>query len=80
MAKAPSTQKPQRPTLTADQKRQVILRLKRRISELKTFDPNAIPRRFHSPELDALEASIDETLVAAFGKGTTEYNRYHRAA
>ena len=70
---------PQRPNLSADQKRRSIERLRRRIDDLKSFDPETVQKRW-PPEVAALQTSIDETLSAAFGHGTVEYNRYSRAA
>lgn len=71
---------PARPVLNPEQARRVIERLKTRILELEAFDPTTVATRHDSPEVEALEASIQDTLQAAFGAGTVEYHRYSRAA
>ncbi|GLI96106.1 hypothetical protein LMG27198_50980 [Methylocystis echinoides] len=71
--------KPERPNLTLEQKNRCVERLESCISELKAFDPETIQRRFNVPEVLALEASIDEALSAAFGHGTSTYDRYSSA-
>ncbi|MDR3510529.1 MAG: nucleotide-binding protein [Caulobacteraceae bacterium] len=80
MSRAPQKPPSSRPALTPDQTRHVIARFNKRIEELKAFDPNIVQKRFGSPQLMPIEAAIDETLTAAFGHGTPEYNRYARAA
>lgn len=76
---ARGSQPPARPELTIDQTRNVIERLNKRVAELHKFDPATVKVRFGSPELKALEAAIDETLIAAFGHGTPQYKRYSSA-
>jgi predicted nucleotide-binding protein len=66
--------------LNADQCRQGIARLGRRLEELKQFDPTSVKEQFKSPELTALAAAIDEALMATFGHFTTDYERYRSAA
>ena len=78
MARSPI--EPQRPMLSVEQKQNVIRRLRSRIAELEEFDPTIMQERFNVPELMALEASVSETLAAAFGQNTPEYRRYARAA
>jgi predicted nucleotide-binding protein len=78
MARKPSPP-PQPPSLTPDQIRQGIDRLKRRIGELQAFDPNVVTERW-APETKAIEVSIDETLSRIFGHNTPRYHRYQRAA
>jgi predicted nucleotide-binding protein len=72
--------KPERPTLTVEQKRRCIERLRQRIQDLEAFDPTKVQKRYRVPEVMALEAAIDEALSAAFGHGTVEYRRYNDAA
>jgi len=79
MARRPAPPQPQRPLLTAQQKRRGIDRLQKRIKELEAFDPQTVPKRW-SPEVTALQTAIDETLAAVFGHRTVEYNRYQSAA
>src|SRR5262249_37716438 len=76
----PSSPAPQRPVLTVEQKRLCIQRFKKRIEDVEAFDPQTVQKRFSQPEVMALENAIDEVLSTAFGHGTTEYNRYARAA
>jgi predicted nucleotide-binding protein len=71
---------PQRPVLSAEQRDHVIGRLRKRIDELKSFDPASVSKRFDSPEVATIEVAIDETLAAAFGNGTVEFGRYEAAA
>jgi hypothetical protein len=60
MAKRP-TPPPADPTLNADQIRQGIERLRRRIAEVEKFEPTSVKERWAS-ETQALEASIGDTL------------------
>ncbi|MES2602541.1 MAG: nucleotide-binding protein [Pseudomonadota bacterium] len=78
MARRSTTERPQRPVLSVDQKRRSIEKLLRRIQELEVFDPQKVQKRW-PPEVTAIETSIDEALSAVFGHGTVEYNRYSRA-
>jgi hypothetical protein len=80
MARRPTTQRPERPQHTADEKRQDILRLQRRIAEVESFDPSQATKRFSDPAVTALQTAIDSTLTAVFGHGTAEYRRYSDAA
>lgn len=64
--------------LTAEQKRQAITKLERRVSDLNVFDVLDISSG-DDPAILALEASIEETLEAVFGARTTAYNRYKAA-
>ena len=59
--------------------RQGIERIKLRIGDLETFDPQAVGRRW-APEVKALETSIAETLAAVYDPSTVEYDRYRLAA
>jgi len=52
---------------------------RKRIEELKAFDPQTVQKRF-PPEVTALGNAIDEALSAAFGHGTVEFSRYSSAA
>jgi hypothetical protein len=70
---------PQASVLTVDQMRRRIGRLQKCIDELETFDPQKAHKRYGEPEVTRLEAMIDEALAAAFGHGTSAYNRYREA-
>jgi uncharacterized protein (TIGR02391 family) len=63
--------------LSADEMRQEIVKLERRISELKALDIQNITTG-DQPELIALKASIESTLESVFG-ATTDYDRYEDA-
>lgn len=56
-----------------------IARLDERIVELRNFDVRQIPKG-SSPELNALAAAIQDTLIRCFGERTTAYNRFQNAA
>jgi predicted nucleotide-binding protein len=53
-----------------------IERLQRRIAEVEALDPSTLEK--WSPLVNALQASIDESLSRVFGHGTVEYERYRR--
>lgn len=74
------TTKPERPHHTPEEKRQDMVRLRRRIGELEAFDPSQATKRFSDPTVTAIEAAIGATLVSIFGEGTVELRRYHPAA
>ena len=69
---------PQTAKLTVAEMKTGIRRLEKRIADLEAFDVNSINERF-DPRITALEASIDETLVAVFGPDTLDLNRYRSA-
>lgn len=56
-----------------------IDRLKRRIGEVRAFDPNTVMEQFDTPEVDRLSSSINDALVRTFGENTADYNRYRSA-
>lgn len=64
--------------LDASQLKRGIERLQQRITDLDTFDLSTM-RRSTSPELQALERSIEDTLDRCFGTNTTAANRYSEA-
>ena len=64
--------------LDASQLKRGIERLQQRITDLDTFDLSTM-RRSTSPELQALERSIEDTLERCFGTNTTAANRYSEA-
>jgi predicted nucleotide-binding protein len=74
---APS--KPQQASLTIDQMKQGVERLKLRIADLEAFDPTSVQQRW-APEVKVLETAIEESIAAVFGHGTVEYNRYRGVA
>ena len=64
---------------TAQQLRQGIDRIQRRISELETFQPENVKERWE-PETKALEAAIADTLDAVFGHNSSRRRRFNAAA
>src|SRR5258708_29287523 len=77
MARRPAP--PQSVRLSAPQMTAAIARFKRRIGELKEFEPTGVQRR-SDPKIKTLEVAIDESLSEVFGHDTPEYQRYARAA
>ncbi len=65
---------PQRPKLSSQQLRAGIERLQTRIREVEQLEPDNL--ELYAPEVDALQASIDDTLSRIFGHDTVEYNRH----
>jgi hypothetical protein len=77
MAKPP----PKRPAqLTSEEMIAGIARLKKRREEVERVDPGSVTDQHNTPELDALEAAIDDVLVRTFGADTLDYQRYKSAA
>jgi predicted nucleotide-binding protein len=72
--------KPEAPKLTIKQTRRRIERLRDCIRDLEALDLQKVQRRFVNPEVTALEAAIKGALAAAFGDGTSAFDRYKRAA
>jgi predicted nucleotide-binding protein len=56
-----------------------IERLRKRIEEVKQFDPQSVRDQFNIPQITALSAGIDDALTRAFGADTIEYGRYKSA-
>src|SRR5687767_9156944 len=67
-------------TLMVEQMHKGIDLLKRRLKELREFDPSTVHDQFHHPELNALGSRIEDTLVRVFGSDTLEFERYSSAA
>ena len=76
------TKKPALPTRAATptphEIKASIERLRRRLDELRAFEPNSISDR-SDPRIDALETAIDQSLAESFGEGTPAYDRYRVA-
>lgn len=76
MARRPSSPTPQPATFTADQMRQGIRELERRLKELKEVDfSNFI--LVDENRLKALAASVNATLASVFPPGTTEHTNFY---
>jgi uncharacterized protein (TIGR02391 family) len=72
------TEMPKPANLTPNRMRSAIIKLERRIKELKGLDITQL-QSGDDPPLLALRASIEETLQEVYGLGTHEYNRYSPA-
>ena len=64
--------------LSVEQLTRGIGRLQQCIADLEAFDPRSVRQRF-GPEVDAVQAGIEEALAAVFGHGTAAYDRYRGA-
>ena len=64
------------PKLNRNQLDLGIDRLRKRIAEIELLDPSKLEK--YSPEVDALQAQIDDTLSRIFGPMTDKYSRYRR--
>jgi hypothetical protein len=73
---APSEPKPA--ALSRVKMRTAISRLKRRIVDLRAFDPATLNDRYDA-RIGALERAIDKVLVRIFGADTVDYRRYSGA-
>jgi predicted nucleotide-binding protein len=78
MARKP-TPPPQDLSLSGEQIKQGIERLRRRIGDLEAFEPTTVKERW-APETKAIEASIDDALSRIFGHNTPRYSRYEPAS
>jgi uncharacterized protein (TIGR02391 family) len=65
--------------MTPDHIKRAIVRFRRRLDALATFQPQAIRDR-SDPSIRALGVSIDEALADAFGRDTPTYQNYSSAA
>jgi predicted nucleotide-binding protein len=66
--------------MNAEQLRQGIERLGKRLDAVRRFDPTSVSDQFNAPELEALCADIDDALVRTFGNESVEHRRYIPAA
>lgn len=66
---------PTKSNLTPSEMKAAIIKLQRRITELKEFDATSITRR-GDPRVESIEHKIEDTLVEIFDPGTVEYSRY----
>jgi uncharacterized protein (TIGR02391 family) len=65
--------------LTAEQMRQAIPKLERRIRELEEFDPETVTNR-GDPRVDRLETKIEDTVSEIFDADTLDYERFRPGA
>jgi predicted nucleotide-binding protein len=66
-------------SLSVEQMRKGVVRLKKLIEEVAAFDTSALTKRW-GPEQNALEVNIAATLASVFGEGSAQYKRYSGAA
>src|SRR4051812_2461435 len=66
---------PRRASLTAEQMRVALPKVKRRIDELQALDPTKLSKR-DDPAIRAVEDRVNQTLTDIFGNDTVEYNRF----
>jgi hypothetical protein len=77
MAHQSKPQLPKQPAKLAPQDMESgIERLKKCLEAVNRFKAQSVTDQYNAPELDALEASIDEALVRTFGADTLDYDRY----
>jgi predicted nucleotide-binding protein len=65
--------------LTPVMMQQGIDRLRKRLDEVRAFEPKGVSDQFDIPHVAALAASVDEALVRTFGADTLDYKRYFDA-
>ncbi len=61
--------------LTPQDMQSAIQRIEKRIADIDAFDVRSVQTR-SDPRIDALSNKLDALLVAIFGSGTIEYERY----
>jgi Predicted nucleotide-binding protein containing TIR-like domain len=69
-----------RAQLSAEQVHSAIKKIERRIGSLEAFDPNTIKADDASALSKYLGNSVKETLEQAFGKDTSDYEKYDQAS
>jgi uncharacterized protein (TIGR02391 family) len=75
MARKSTIQEPKPAEITPEKIRSGIVKLTRRIEELKTFDVLAIQKRW-DPKTEALTTKINDTIAEIFSYDTIEYKEY----
>lgn len=73
--KSPLTPHPRPADLSTQQKLEAIIRIDRRLADLKALDPSSIQDR-SDPRIKVLQGKLDALLVGIFGPDTIEYGRY----
>ena len=79
MARKQTYSQPQSADLSVEQMKSALPRLRKRLDDLRAFDPAQVSRR-GDPIVKALENAIDHLLTRTFGTDTVEYSRYSSAA
>lgn len=75
MAKKARSTRPESRELSVADLQKAIIKIDRRLNDLKTFDVNTITDRFDA-KVTALEEKINSTIADIFGHDTVEYRRY----
>src|SRR5438132_445031 len=57
-----------------------IERLRKRVEEVRLFDPQSVTEQYNIPHIDRLSVAIDEALVRTFGGDSLDYERYKSAS
>jgi hypothetical protein len=65
--------------LTPVTMQQGVDRLRKRLDEVRAFDPTSVTEQYNIPHVKALAASVDDALVRTFGSDTLDYKRYKDA-
>jgi uncharacterized protein (TIGR02391 family) len=76
MAKRPTAPTPRPANLSAQQMREAIPKIKRRLEELRAFDISTVADR-QDPRIGVLSNKLEALLQSVFGADTVEYDRYH---
>lgn len=80
MARKPTAvSRPEPKEMSAVDLKTGIVRLTKRLEEVRNFAPERVTEQFGDPEVDRVRASVEEGLQRTFGAGTPDYNRYHAA-
>jgi hypothetical protein len=64
---------------TAEEIRQGIDRLAKRLEEVRAFEPTSVVEQDNIPHVLALAAAVDDSLIRTFGPDTLDYRRYSDA-
>jgi predicted nucleotide-binding protein len=68
------------PQATPEELRLGIDRLTKRLGEVSAFDPTSVTEQNNIPQVEALSAAVDDSLIRTFGADTLDYRRYSDAA
>lgn len=74
MKKAQPTKRPA--NLSYEEMTAAIVKIERRIQELKSFDVKSVTKQF-GPEVKALETKLEQFLTDLYSPDTVEYDQYH---
>lgn len=63
-------------SLSYEEMTAALIKIERRIQELKSFDVNSVIKQF-SPEVKSLETKLEQFLTDLYAPDTVEYDQYH---